>query len=545
MINFNSRYYFKAIYNGVIIMYLILCSYDLQAQVESTKSSSLKVVQHSTSKQEFDQSPQSTSSKLKPKVKPKPKLISRPSTEIAPSIEQKELATDLKKEKIILLKKEIQSKLLRPNSFTLIQINSASKDTDKVSKKIENMGPKTTQANTSSDKLADKKSLEKNLLEKKNLEQKPIKANSTIIKSHALKTLQILNTKKIGIQKKLQSMKLMESPVSTNSQLNKIQVNDSCKSNLGRDFSCAFKKVIPSVLRIASGHKVGNKFIPSRVGSGIVWGKEHYIVTNAHVVERNAILRARTYERHVIKLTVIGIDKNLDLALLAPINSKDLANIPPISLAQKEALPGNWVAAIGHPYQMSYSLSTGAVSALHRNDLLDDWKGTYPGFIQTDLTLNPGNSGGPLVNIYGEMLGLNTAVLGSGQGLSFALPLSRLVPVIKELKRQGIFDRSYVGLQLRNVSYKKAQKSKISVHQAVRVHRVVSNGPAELAGLMKDDLITHVDEKSFANPEELSWYLISSPPEFPILINFIRVSDQKIHNYTAILTPAPIANFIP
>ena len=73
---------------------------------------------------------------------------------------------------------------------------------------------------------------------------------------------------------------------------------------------------------------------------------------------------------------------------------------------------------------MSYSLSTGAISALHRNDLLDDWKGTYPGFIQTDLTLNPGNSGGPLVNIHGEMLGLNTAVLGSGQGLSFALPLT-------------------------------------------------------------------------------------------------------------------------
>ena len=310
-----------------------------------------------------------------------------------------------------------------------------------------------------------------------------------------------------------------------------------------RDFSCAFKKVIPSVLRVASGYKGANGFVPVRVGSGVVWSEQHHIITNAHVVESGKILRALTHERHVIPLKVIGINKKLDVALLAAKKTKHLASVPSITMAQQAPLPGHWVAAIGHPYQMSYSLSTGAVSALHRNDVLEDWKGSYPGFIQTDLTLNPGNSGGPLVNLRGEMLGLNTAILGSGQGLSFALPLSRLLPVVKALQKYGSFDRSFVGMQLRSVSYKRAKKARISVHQAVRIHRVVPYSPADIAGLMKDDLITHVNDKAFSNPEELSWYFISSPASYPIMIHFIRMKNKQRTFKNVILVPSPIRSF--
>jgi S1-C subfamily serine protease len=134
------------------------------------------------------------------------------------------------------------------------------------------------------------------------------------------------------------------------------------------------------------------------------------------------VLRAKTFERQIIELEVVGIYRPLDIALLKPQDPDALKRSRVACYSTASLRPGKWVAAVGHPYSMPYSLSTGAISALERGEILSEWTRSFPGFIQSDLTLNPGNSGGPLIDQRGVMLGLNTAIHGSGVGMFFVLP---------------------------------------------------------------------------------------------------------------------------
>jgi S1-C subfamily serine protease len=172
---------------------------------------------------------------------------------------------------------------------------------------------------------------------------------------------------------------------------------------------------------------------------------------------------------------------------------------------------------------MPYSLSTGAVSALERGESLPAWKRAFPGFIQSDLTLNPGNSGGPLLDDRGVMLGLNTAIHESGIGMSFALPISRILPIVAQLKERGVFKKSYLGLNLVKMSYKRTHAAALPPRTGVRVRRVTPEGPGAISGLRSRDIILSMNGEPTNDHETLSWQLISTPAGQPVLLDVLRL----------------------
>jgi len=303
-----------------------------------------------------------------------------------------------------------------------------------------------------------------------------------------------------------------------------------------RDFSAAAERVIPSVLSVASGERVNGRFELKQSGTGVIW-EPGVILTNAHVIRDQPELRARSYDRRVVLLRELARSDELDIALLVTVNAGVLGEPPPIPRTRRAPKMGMWVAALGHPYDMPYSLSVGAVSALHRGARLKEWRGRFPGFIQTDLSLNPGNSGGPLIGACGEMLGLNTAVMGSARGLSLSLPMNRLELVIKRLLREGRFERSYVGLTLKYVSYKHANRVGLPPRVGVRVKRVVRDGPGYLAGLRANDIIIQLRGKASNDESELSWGLISSPPYQSIPLEVLRGEGSAVERLSLSLSP--------
>lgn len=297
------------------------------------------------------------------------------------------------------------------------------------------------------------------------------------------------------------------------------------------DFTEAFKRSKAWVLSIAAGEKYEKvstdqnsklSFRPRSEGSGIIWGPNKFIITNAHVIKGHKIIRARTHQRQVLKLELVGMYEGLDLAVLKTSTADAMDKLPSACYTTQLPPIGSWVAAVGHPYSMPFSLSSGVVSAHHRGQNLKEWTRYFPGFIQSSLTLNPGNSGGPLINEYGVMLGLNTATRQNAVGMAFTLPITRIIPVVHQIVMNGVFKRSHLGLNLSEVSFLKAQKAGFESPRGVRVKKVRINGPAFKAGLIKNDIILSVNGESFNEASDLSWRLITSPPMVPLRLEVAR-----------------------
>ena len=301
------------------------------------------------------------------------------------------------------------------------------------------------------------------------------------------------------------------------------------------DFTEAFKRSQAWVLSIAAGEKYEKvnldqstklSFRPKSEGSGIIWGANKFVITNAHVVKGHKIIRARTYQRQVLKLELVGMHEGLDLAVLKTNTVDALERLPSACYTTKLPPIGSWVAAVGHPYSMPFSLSSGVVSAHHRGRNLKEWTRYFPGFIQSSLTLNPGNSGGPLINQHGVMLGLNTATRQNAVGMAFTLPISRIIPLVHQIIMNGGFKRSHLGLSLSELSFLKAQKAGFNSPKGVRVKKVRIGGPAFKAGLKKNDIILSVNGEAFNQVSDLSWRLISSPPMVPLNLDVIRYENS-------------------
>lgn len=312
------------------------------------------------------------------------------------------------------------------------------------------------------------------------------------------------------------------------------------------DFTFAFKSASAWVVSIGAGDVVFRQtdteidqkkvFEARSIGSGIIWGQEQYILTNYHIIRDHPQLRARTLLGQRVRLELVGFYEALDIALLRTQEGIKLKT-KSACYSMRTPTPGMWVAALGHPYGMPFSLSTGAVSALYRGENFTDWSAAFPGFIQSDLVLNRGNSGGPLIDLQGTMLGMNTAIHGSASGVSFTLPLNRILPVIKQLIDHGRFERSYVGMTLSSMSYSRSEKMGLKPKQGVRVRRVIAGGPANLAGILPDDVILSINGEPYEHHDELSWAMVSSPVGIPILLEVARSSENTSIMYT-LLTPS-------
>jgi len=234
------------------------------------------------------------------------------------------------------------------------------------------------------------------------------------------------------------------------------------------------------------------------LGSGVVIRPDGYILTNEHVVLRSGKVQVQLANERKLNARLVGADSDSDLAVLKVDDAKALPYLP---LGNSDDLMiGETVIAIGNPFGLSHTVTTGVVSALNRS--LNTDNRTYYDFIQTDASINPGNSGGPLLNIKGELIGINTAIYGKAQGIGFAIPISRAKRIVEELISHGAVESPWVGVAVQTMTPELAQHFSLREKQGVLIRAIEPGSPAVRAGLQRGDVLLSLDERPLHSSEE-------------------------------------------
>ena len=242
------------------------------------------------------------------------------------------------------------------------------------------------------------------------------------------------------------------------------------------------------------------EYTRSSLGSGVIInGKKGYIITNHHVVARASEVKVITAEQEEYQAKILGTDPRSDLAVLQVEAGKTL---PDIELGNSNDLMiGETVIAIGNPFGLSHTVTTGVISALERS--VRGEERVYRHFIQTDASINPGNSGGPLLDIDGELIGINTAIYQKAQGIGFAIPINKAKRIVDELIRAGEVRPLWLGLVIQELSPELQAHFALSKDEkGVLVSDVVEGGPAGKAGLKRGDIILTVEGNPVPSPED-------------------------------------------
>jgi len=254
------------------------------------------------------------------------------------------------------------------------------------------------------------------------------------------------------------------------------------------------------------------------LGSGFVISADGKILTNAHVVDGADSIVVKLSDRTEKTAKVIGIDKATDVALL----KVDAKNLVPVKLGDSDKLAvGEWVLAIGSPFGLESTATQGIVSALARS-LPDD---TYVPFIQTDVPVNPGNSGGPLFNLRGEVVGINSQIYsrtGGYMGLSFAIPINVARNVVSQLEQYGHVQRGWLGVQIQSVTGDLAKSFGLDKPQGALVGSVDPKGPAARAGLKSGDIILEYDGHKVADSADLPPLVGATVPGKAVTLQVLR-----------------------
>lgn len=264
------------------------------------------------------------------------------------------------------------------------------------------------------------------------------------------------------------------------------------------------------------------------VGSGFFVSEDGYILTNYHVVQQaQTIYISREGEGVNIAAELIGFDQKSDIAVLKIDTQGE--KVPYLTFGNSDDTRlGQWVVAIGSPFGLRNTVTTGTVSATHRNKLqlsqLDD-------FIQVDAAINPGNSGGPLLNLRCEVIGMNTAIFSQGGGsigLGFAIPSNMMKMVFDQIREKGVVDRGFIGVQLQELNPDLAQAFKLpSKTTGVVISDVTKDSPGEKAGLQPGDVIVSIDNKPVNSPEAVIAMVGNKAAGDTIVIEVIRGSKKK------------------
>ena len=261
--------------------------------------------------------------------------------------------------------------------------------------------------------------------------------------------------------------------------------------------------------------------VETAFGSAVVIDAEGYLVTNFHVVAEAAEIRVQLSDGRLAVPQIVGVDAETDLALL----KLDLGALPAIRMGNSAQLRvGDVVLSIGNPYGLTKSVSQGVVSATGRG-LLD--LASFENFIQTDAAINAGNSGGALINVAGDLVGINTAVLtqdpnAQGKGIGFAIPVDMVRGVVDEIKEHGRVIRGYLGLQPDDMTTAEREAHGIQDNVGILLNTVFEGGPAEAAGLQRNDVIVAINGEPIYSQRQAQLLVAGTSPGDEVEIVGIR-----------------------
>src|SRR2546423_6903933 len=255
------------------------------------------------------------------------------------------------------------------------------------------------------------------------------------------------------------------------------------------------------------------------LGSGFVWSSDGIVVTNNHVVEGASLISVNFNDGSKLSAKLIGVDPDSDVAVLR-VSAKGLATAPIGTSA--DLMIGESVVAVGNPFGLSGTVTTGVVSATGRSVPSKEEGRTFTDFIQTDASINPGNSGGPLLNIEGRVIGINVAIYAAGQGIGFAIPVDRAKKVISDLLRYGQVHSAWIGAVTATLTPEEAKRLGLRASKGALVARVFPGSPAAIAGLRVGDVITAVGDRAVDSREAFSTFTATIPSGQPLDLKVTR-----------------------
>ncbi|WP_185853551.1 Do family serine endopeptidase [Blattabacterium cuenoti] len=289
------------------------------------------------------------------------------------------------------------------------------------------------------------------------------------------------------------------------------------------------------------GKKPQRNDLPGLHGSGVIISPDGYIVTNNHVIKDAEKIEITLNDQKTYRAKLIGTDPSTDIALLK-ISDK---NLPFIYFSDSNKVQvGEWVLAIGNPFDLNSTVTAGIISAKNRSlgILRGETQSAIESFFQTDAAVNPGNSGGALINTNGELIGINTAISSSSGnfiGYSFAAPSNLVAKVIQDIKKYGTVQRAYLGVRGMDLSrteylkaYNKETHQNIKPQQGFLIGEVFDRSGAADAGLKKGDIIKSIDEKLIQNIADLSFIVGTKHPGDKVKVNIIRNGQKKSFKVT-------------
>jgi serine protease Do len=255
------------------------------------------------------------------------------------------------------------------------------------------------------------------------------------------------------------------------------------------------------------------------LGSGFIIGSDGTILTNGHVIANAKKIVVKLSDNREFEAKVVGKDSKTDIAVIK-IDAKE--SLPKVQLGDSDRLQvGEWVMAVGNPFGLENTVTSGIVSAKGRHI----GAGPYDDFIQTDASVNPGNSGGPLVNGRGEVVGINLAIVsqtGANVGIAFATPINLVKELVPQLETKGTVTRGWLGLAIQEVTPDIAQAFGLSKPQGALVAGLAKGGPAERGGIKVGDIVTEYDGKEVKNANEFPLMVARTPVNKNVKVKVFR-----------------------
>jgi Do/DeqQ family serine protease len=283
----------------------------------------------------------------------------------------------------------------------------------------------------------------------------------------------------------------------------------------------------------ADGDPAAPYMLRRGTASGTIVRSDGYILTNAHVVQQASHIEVRLADDRRLSATVVGTDAATDLAVIR-VDARDL---PAVTFVDAEVVrPGQWVIAIGAPFGLQHTVTTGVISALGRGDLgvneIED-------YVQTDASINPGNSGGPLVNLDGRVVGINAMIVSAGSGIGFAVPAHLAKVVAEQLIEHGQVRRPWMGLTYQELTPDLAARLEVEAEHGALVGSVVEGGPAHRAGVRPGDVIVGVDGAPVRESHDLLRRILAAKIGQRVRLDIVREGGATQVEVVPIARPEP------